>query len=103
MTAFAPQYDNNNRVVGWQYDADGRNIVSNSVTSTFDVAGRLIQTSGGQRRNNPPLVLTQDYDDNGQMVKQTQYATTTYSLRSTVLSGAVVNDIYGPGQFLAKG
>jgi hypothetical protein len=45
----------NNRVNGWQYDADGRATVTNSVASKFDAAGRLIQTSASQRRNNPPL------------------------------------------------
>jgi len=94
MPAFGGAYTNN-RMVGWQYDADGRNTVSNSVTSTFDAAGRLIQTSGPQRRNNPPLVLTQGFDGDGQRVKKTEYGDTTYLLRSTVLGGDIISEIYG--------
>jgi hypothetical protein len=84
-----------NRMDGWQYDADGRNTVSNSVTSSFDAAGSLIQTSSPQRRNNPPLVLQQGFDGDGQRVKKVEYGETFYFLRSTVLGGAVVTEIYG--------
>jgi YD repeat-containing protein len=85
----------NNRKDGWQYDADGRNTVSNSLTSTYDAAGRLRQTSGPQRRNNPPLVLINDYDGDGQRVKKIEYGETFYLLRATVLGGAVLTEIYG--------
>ncbi|MGH9930827.1 MAG: hypothetical protein ACREA9_16575, partial [Pyrinomonadaceae bacterium] len=94
LTPFGGVYVNN-RMTGWQYDADGRNTVSNSVTSTFDAAGRLIQTSGPQRRNNPPLVLTSGFDGDGHRVKKIEYSETLYFLRSTVLGGAVITEIYG--------
>ena len=85
----------NNRMDGWQYDADGRNTVSNTVTSTYDAAGRLIQTAGPQRRNNPPLTLVQGFDGDGQRLKKVAYGETYYSLRSTVLGGAEITEIYG--------
>jgi YD repeat-containing protein len=94
-----PLVEVNNRVNGWQYDADGRATVTNSVTSTFDAAGRLIQTTSPQRRNNPPLTLTQSFDGDGNRVKKSEYGLTTFFLRSTVLGGAVLMEIYGtPGQ-----
>lgn len=99
LPAFGGTYDNNRRD-GWQYDADGRNLVSNSVTSTFDAAGRLVQTSGPQRRNNPPLVPTLGFDGDGRQIKKTQYGQDYYLLRSTALAGALVTEIFGadPGQ-----
>src|SRR5437660_1099746 len=87
----------NNRMDGWQYDADGRNTVSNTVSSTYDAAGELIQTSGPQRRNNPPLTLTQAFDGDGRRVKKTEYGETTYLLYSSVL-GKVVDEINVSGQ-----
>jgi YD repeat-containing protein len=89
----------NNRVNGWQYDADGRATVTNSVTSTFDAAGQLIQTTSPQRRNNPPLTLIQGFDGDGNRVKKNEYGSISFLLRSTVLGGALVTEIYGtPGQ-----
>jgi hypothetical protein len=55
----------------------------------------LIQTSGPQRRNNPPLVLTQGFDGDGQRVKKVEYGETYYLLRSTVLGGGIITEIYG--------
>ena len=78
----------NNRMNGWSYDADGRNTSSNSVTSTFDAAGQLIQASGPQRRTNPPLVLSQQFDGDGQRVKKPSTATlpTSYAPRAWAAS-----------------
>lgn len=84
----------NNRMDGWQYDADGRNTSSDSVNSTFDAAGLLIQTNGPQRRNNPPLVLQQGFDGDGQRIKKVEYGETYYLVRSTVV-GHVITEIYG--------
>jgi YD repeat-containing protein len=94
LTPFGGTYVNN-PMNGWQYDADGRNTVSNSVTSKFDAAGRLVQANGPQRRNNPPLVLTQEFDGDGQRAKKTEYSQTTYLLRSSVMGGAVLTEIRG--------
>jgi len=85
----------NNRLSIWTYDADGRVTGASSVSSTFDAAGRLVQAVGPQRRNNPPLVLVQDFDGDSHRVKKTEYGSTTYFLRSTALSGVVVSEIYG--------
>lgn len=85
----------NNRLDGWQYDADGRNLISNSVTSTFDAAGRLVQTSSPRRRTNPALVMTQQFDGDGHRTKKTENSETMYLLRSSVLGGAVIDEIYG--------
>lgn len=88
-----------NRVNGWQYDADGRATVTNSITSSFDAAGRVVQTSTPQRRNNPPLVLSQAFDGDGHQLKKTAYGLTTLFLRSTILGSQTVAEIYAtPGQ-----
>jgi YD repeat-containing protein len=88
----------NNRMDGWQYDADGHVTVSNSVTSTFDAAGRPVQTVGPQRRNNPPLTLTQGFDGAGLRVRETEYGASWYWLYSSALGGKPVSKIYGsPG------
>lgn len=84
-----------NRMNLWGYDADGRTTGSSSVDSTFDAAGQLVQAVGPRRRNNPPLVLTQEFDGDRARAKKTEYGTTTYFLRSTALSGAVVSEIQG--------
>jgi YD repeat-containing protein len=95
----SPLIEVNNRVDGWQYDTDGRATMTNSVTSTFDAAGQLIQTTSPQRRNNPPLTLTQSVDGDGNRVKKNENGSISFFLRSTVLGGALVTEIYGtPGQ-----
>lgn len=94
ITAFLGTYVDN-RLGLWGYDADGRVTGSSSVSSTFDAAGRLVQAVGPTRRNNPPLILVQDFDGDGRRVKKTEYGSTTYFLCSTVLSGVVISEIYG--------
>jgi YD repeat-containing protein len=90
-----PVVETNNRVEVWSYDADGRTLATDTVDSTFDASGTLIQTVTPQRRNNPPLTLTQSFDGDGNRVKKTENGITTFLLRSTVLSGVVVTEIYG--------
>jgi YD repeat-containing protein len=85
----------NNRMDGWTYDADGRNTVSNTVTSTYDAAGRLIQTVGPQRRTNPPLTLISGFNGDGTRIKKVEYGESYYSITSTVLGGAEITEIYG--------
>jgi hypothetical protein len=88
----------NNRKDDWQYDADGRTMVANNVTSSYDAAGQFIQTAGPRRRNNPPLTLTQSFDGDGHRVKNTEYGGTWYWLYSSALGGKVVCQIFGtPG------
>jgi YD repeat-containing protein len=94
MAGFAATYVNN-RMDGSQYDADGRITMSNSVNSTFDAAGRLVQTTGPQRRNNPPLSLTVGFDGDGRQAKKIQYGETIYMLYSTALNGALITEIDG--------
>ena len=94
-----PVMFSNNRNPYWQYDADGRTtLASGNLASTFDAAGRLVQTTGPARRNNPPLTLQQTFDGDGQRVKKTEYGVTTYLLRASALGGRVVAELYGtPG------
>jgi YD repeat-containing protein len=61
-----------NRLSLWGYDADGRVTGSSTVSSTFDAAGQLVRAVGPSRRNNPALILVQDFDGDGWRVKQTQ-------------------------------
>jgi RHS repeat-associated protein len=82
-----PSYTNNQRN-GLSYDAAG-NLFGNS-TVTYDATGQQISYSGGP---------TQSYDGDRLRVKKIEGGTTTYYLRSTVLSGQVVAELDGSGGF----
>jgi len=99
---------NNYRRSGWGYDADGRNTTEGSRTNVFDGGG--LQTSMSTTAvllNSSSYTVTQNlaYDADGALLKEvtTQsnapgYSNTTYHLRSSVLGGAVVEELNSSGQ-----
>ncbi len=98
----------NNRRSGWGYDADGRNTTIDTRTNTFDAVGQQIQMSAPQQIwNGSYITLTQanNYDGDGAMVKEVDSqsnapgsAVTTYYLRSSVLGGAIIEELNSSGQ-----
>jgi YD repeat-containing protein len=109
----------NNRRSGWSYDADGNTTVDGSYNKTFDGAGQYTNATalhmvgdGDQYPEQPEIEITQSYDGNGQSLKRNQITRrnqydleteaingvnevnqTTYNLRSSVLGGAIVDEI----------
>ena len=77
-------------------------------TSGFDAAGQQVSMSApSQAFNGSSYTVNQvnNYDGDGAMVKEVDtqsnapsYAITTYYLRSTVMSGAIIEEINGSGQ-----
>ncbi len=115
----------NNRHSGWTYDADGNATVTSSYNQTFDGAGhytnavalRTVGDGSTQWPNQPNLEITQSYDGIGQSVKRNQIARmddhdldtgeftgveednqTRYYLRSSVLGGAIVDEMLKDSQ-----
>jgi YD repeat-containing protein len=109
----------NNRRQGWGYDADGRLLQDDDKTHTYDAAGRQTYVEGccaGEGTPEfpirPALEITQTYDGDGRSVRRIQIARqnvfdenntlvevqedsqTHYLLTSSVLGGAVVNEIW---------
>jgi YD repeat-containing protein len=115
----------NNRRSGWTYDADGNTTVDSSYTQTFDgagqytnaVASRTVGDGSTQWPNQPQLEITQSYDGGGQSVKRNQITRmndhdletgeftgveednqTRYYLRSSVLGGAIIDEMLKDSQ-----
>jgi YD repeat-containing protein len=112
---------NNRRTgFGWQYDADGNTTVDPNFSQTFDAAGKPSHSvsfatvgDGIHYPYQPQLDITQTYDGTGAPGKRVQISRqpdmfdneapptedtqTTYYLRSTVLGGASVVELNGPG------
>src|SRR5262249_54726342 len=98
--------NNRNTNVFWEYDADGNATRDDNGPTTFDAAGRKIgyasaryYNAGGAGGANPnetwnASVVTVIYDGDGQAVKQVETSGgstwTAYSVRSTVLGGALI-------------
>ncbi|HXT63141.1 MAG TPA: hypothetical protein VN696_08905 [Pyrinomonadaceae bacterium] len=98
----------NNRRSGWGYDADGRNTNIGTRTSSFDSLGQEISLSA---RAVPPsgvaytVTQARTYDGDGLQLKELDsqsndpsHPTTKYFLRSTVLAGAIVEELDVNGQ-----
>ena len=81
----------NNRVNGWQYDADGR--LTSNVTNTggftysYEAAGQLLSSA------EPGRSLVQSLDGDGRKIKLTENTAVTYYLRSSVLSNIVISEL----------
>ena len=98
----------NNRRGGWGYDADGRNTTIDTRTNTFDAVGQQTAMSataipliGSSYTVNQAI----SYDGDAAMSKEVDtqsnapgYANTTYHLRSSVLGGAIIEEINSSGQ-----
>ncbi len=109
------------RNTAWEYDPDGRLVSRNETTQNgltpyaplrdaYDAAGRLYQTTQtmtsmtGPRRDIPhtaTVTETETYDGAGLVVVEatsgTNFPSTTYYLRSTVLGGKAVSEYNGLG------
>ena len=101
------QPTSNNRRSGWGYDADGRNTTIDTRTYTFDAAGQQRQMSAQQPIGNGSYITlnqSHSYDGDGAMLQEVnsqsnvQGNTTSYYLRSSVLRGAIVEEITASGQ-----
>jgi YD repeat-containing protein len=119
MLSDAGTYTNNRRS-GWSYDAGGAVTRDSSYNHTFNAAGQdtsaiAIRTVGDgstQWPNQSELEITQSYDGNGQSLKRNQITRmndydqetgqyygvqvdnqTTYYLRSSMLGGAIIDEL----------
>jgi YD repeat-containing protein len=95
----------NDRRTGWTYDANGRVATIDTRSYTYDVAGKIRSLSG--QRSTPsgtyvPTSTTSDFDGDGRKVREASDASgstiTTYYLRSSVLSGEIVEELNSSGQ-----
>jgi YD repeat-containing protein len=90
----------NGRRSGWGYDADGRIKTIDNRTYTYDAAGDNVSLVG-QRWTGGSYVFTTNasaFDGDGQKVRETTDFSSTYYLRSSVLGGAVVEELSSSGQ-----
>ena len=90
-----------NRRLGWGYDADGRNTTIDTRTYTFDAVGRQTAMLADEvlpNGNHSPVSQTNGYDANGAMIYEAVSGVTRYYLRSSVLGGAIVEEIGSSGQ-----
>ncbi|MFZ0748639.1 MAG: RHS repeat-associated core domain-containing protein, partial [Pyrinomonadaceae bacterium] len=81
----------NNRRNGMQYDAAGNITNDGGHNFSYDAVGQQASASNGT------YVLQQDYDGDGLRAKKVDAGDTIYYLRSSVLGGQVVAEIYGGG------
>jgi YD repeat-containing protein len=95
----------NNRRGGWGYDADGRNTTIDTRTNTFDALGQQAAMSATAIAfNGSSYTVNQaiSYDGDGAIAKevtgQSGSANTTYYLSSSVLGGALIEEINSSGQ-----
>ncbi len=90
----------NNRRAGWGYDADGRNTTIDTRTYSYDAAGRQWLMTGQRWVINHYIPTSQSsgYDGDGRRVKEEFGGITTYYLSSTVMGGAIIEEINGSGQ-----
>jgi RHS Repeat/Domain of unknown function (DUF4214) len=92
-------YSNNKRD-GWGYDADGRNTTIATRTYTFDAAGRTTLMTGQKWLVNHYVNKSQaaGYDGDGVKLKDTTNGVTSYYLTSSVLRGAIIEELSSGGQ-----
>lgn len=90
----------NDRNQAWSYDASGNPTAQDSLQTTYDAAERRVQirdfNSRGPRFPSG-VTISQSYDGDGQRLKQTEGALTTYFLRSSSLSGQVIAEVLPDG------
>jgi hypothetical protein len=93
----------NRRRSGWGYDADGRVKTIDTRNYKYDAAGNQIEMTGQvwSGTHYIPTSMANSYDGDGNKVKEVStYVTslTTHYLTSTVLKGAIVQEINSAGQ-----
>jgi len=91
----------NNRRSGWGYDADGRNTSIDTRTYNFDAVGQMKSMTAQQvLSNGNHITVTENvgYDGDGVKVYDVASGATNYYLRSSVLRGAIIEEITSSGQ-----
>lgn len=91
----------NNRRSGWGYDADGRNTTIDTRTNTYDAVGQQTFMTAQQvlwNGNHITVNQTSGYDGDGARIQEVSSGVTTYYLRSSVLSGAIIEELNNSGQ-----
>jgi YD repeat-containing protein len=105
----------NNRRTDWGYDADGRNTSIDARSYAFDAAGQMANMTGQQWLFNHYNTVSQTsgFDGDGWKVQEVTNGVTTYYLSSSMLGGAIIEEmssggqknvgyVYAGGQLLAK-
>jgi len=95
----------NNRRIGWGYDSDGRNTTIDTRSYAFDTLGKTKSMTAQQllfNGNHATVSQSFEYDADGEQLKngtsQSGITTTTYYVCSTVLGGAVIEELNSSGQ-----
>ena len=91
----------NNRRSGWGYDADGRNTTIDTRTNTFDAVGQQTLMNAQKvlwNGNHVTVNQFSGYDGNGEKIQDVSSGVTTYYLGSSVLGGAIIDEINASGQ-----
>jgi len=90
----------NNRRSGWGYDANGNNTTLGSRSYSFDASGQMRSMSGQQWVINHYVNVTQTmgYDGDGEKLKEAVNGQATYYLKSSVLGGAIIEELNSSGQ-----
>jgi YD repeat-containing protein len=91
----------NNRRGGWGYDADGRNTTIDTRTNTFDAVGQQTLMVAQQVLGNGHQITvsqTSGYDGDGARIQDISSSVITYYLRSSVLGGAIIEELDNAGQ-----
>jgi YD repeat-containing protein len=94
----------NGRRTGWGYDADGRIASIDTRTYGYDAAGRNISLAGQRwvTYGYVPTSTQNDFDGDGYRIREISDGsgsmTTTYYLRSSVLGGAIIEELNSSGQ-----
>ena len=90
----------NNRNTAWTYNAEGLPLSTETTQLVYSAANELASSTDASRRvgsRTINLVLDQDYDGDGQIVKQTNNATPTYFIKSSVLEGQTISEVAADG------
>jgi hypothetical protein len=101
MDSDSANYLNNRRIEsGWSYDEDGRNLAIGTRSNQYDAAGRQSQMNAqwvalGHTFN---MVRTYGYDGLGARISEGYPTPAQFYLRSSVLGGAVVEELNASGQ-----
>lgn len=92
----------NHRRADWGYDADGRVITIDTRAYTYDAAGNTRLLTGEKWMPGDhyiPTSTASDFDGDGQKIREVNNGSNpTYYLRSSVLKGAIIEELDSSGQ-----
>lgn len=97
-------YTDDGRRTGWGYDADGRIASIDTRSYSYDAGGQNISFAGQRWAIDAyvPTTTGSGFDGDGNRIRETSDSsgtlTTTYYLRSSVLGGAIVEELNSGGQ-----